>query len=282
MMHKLCDLCQDAQATSDLSSALLAALTSGADLTYAGNLPLHTAADRGHLACVEMLAAIYPDPDAWFTFLMGGAALGEVREYRRYEQDRVTGAAPLNNRARNYLPLLYGNPDVIRTIWSFVHKPRYVDIDQLNGDGCTALQLAEANDHTKVIDLLISLGGKASSLCPLVLLAESVGVIITSTMAFFLWWMVNLDQYMLQLLASLLDGMTPFVVNVAVAGTISLSLIFTVSVSFRLRSLQTAMSRWSIAITGYMFATTVFIYCASHEINRRRELYIKHKNGVSM
>ena len=78
-------------------------------------------------------------------FLMGGGAPSEVQDHLQ---------PPANRTTCNYLPMLYATPEMIKEIWKFVHKPRYVDLAELNNAGRTALQVAEANGRDDVATLL--------------------------------------------------------------------------------------------------------------------------------
>ena len=57
---------------------------------------------------------------------------------------------------KNFLPRLYKR-EILAHIWSFVHKPRYVDINQLDNTGRTALTVAEHFHRDRLADLLRSL-----------------------------------------------------------------------------------------------------------------------------
>ena len=115
---------------------------------FNGTPPLHKAAGKGHLACVDVLAVVYPHPAAWFTFLVGSGALSAATGLlQAYLQP------PVNSATCNYLPILY-KPDVIKEIWKFLHKPRYVDPAQLDIMGRTALQVAEQFGKDEVAVLL--------------------------------------------------------------------------------------------------------------------------------
>jgi hypothetical protein len=43
---------------------------------------------------------------------------------------------------------------MVKEIWKYLHKPRYVDVDQLDGHGRTAAQVATANGKDDVAALL--------------------------------------------------------------------------------------------------------------------------------
>ena len=65
-----------------------------------------------------MLAERWPvNALAWRMFLLGGGAASEVQEYL---------APPANRTTRNHLPRLYSKPDMMKEIFKYLHKPRYV------------------------------------------------------------------------------------------------------------------------------------------------------------
>ena len=119
-----------------------------------GSTALHISARHGHLDAVRVLAEVWPtNPLVWRMFLMGGGAASELQDYL---------APPANRTTRNHLPRLYSKPDMMKEVYKYLHKPRYVDMDQLNKQGKTALQLAEAfgESHVEMAALLrgLSLG----------------------------------------------------------------------------------------------------------------------------
>ena len=136
-------------------------LKAGADANAAandGSTALHCTVDlhieSGHPDTIRVLAEIWPtNPLAWRMFLMGGGAASELQDYLAPPADRTT---------RNHLPRLYSKPDMMKEVYKYLHKPRYVDMDQLNKQGKTALQLAEAfgESHVEMAALLrgLSLG----------------------------------------------------------------------------------------------------------------------------
>jgi len=80
---------------------------------------------------------------------MGGGAASELQDYL---------APPANRSTRNFLPRLYSKPDMVKEIWKYLHKPRYVDPGQLNGDGETAARVAAQYGHPGIVELLQGLG----------------------------------------------------------------------------------------------------------------------------
>jgi hypothetical protein len=99
-----------------------------------------------------VLAEIWPtNPLAWRMFLMGGGAASELQDYL---------APPANRTTRNHLPRLYSKPDMVKEIYKYLYKPRYADLSQLDNQGKTALQLAEARGDNDAATLLraLSLG----------------------------------------------------------------------------------------------------------------------------
>jgi len=116
-----------------------------------GDLPtLHIAAHNGRLPVVRVLAEIWPlDRRAWKMFLMGAGAASELQDYL---------APPANRATRNFLPRLYSKPDMVKEVWKYLHKPRYVDVGQLDRHGRTAAQVATAYGKDDVAALLQGLG----------------------------------------------------------------------------------------------------------------------------
>ena len=47
---------------------------------------------------------------------------------------------------------------MVKEIWKYLHKPRYVDPGQLNGAGRTAAQVAAQEGHMDIVELLQGLG----------------------------------------------------------------------------------------------------------------------------
>ena len=130
-------------------------LKAGADARVAnsnGDTVLHAAARYGGIDVVRVLAERWPtNPLAWRMFLMGGGAASELQDYL---------APPANRTTRNHLPRLYSKPDMVKEIYKYLYKPRYADLSQLDNQGKTALQLAEARGDNDAATLLraLSLG----------------------------------------------------------------------------------------------------------------------------
>ena len=82
-------------------------------------------------------------------FLMGGGAASELQDYL---------APPANRTTRNFLPRLYSKPDMVKEIWKYLYKPRYVDPGQLDGTGRSAARVAATKGHTDIAELLQGLG----------------------------------------------------------------------------------------------------------------------------
>ena len=77
---------------------------------------------------------------------MGGGAASELQDYL---------APPANRTTRNFLPRLYSKPDMVKEIfWKYLHKPRYVDVHQLDDEGRTAAQVATAQGKDEMAALL--------------------------------------------------------------------------------------------------------------------------------
>ena len=132
---------------TDALHTLLKAGANARTAQWRGNPTLHSAAEKGHLPVVRVLAEIWPlDRRPWKMFLMGGGAASELQDYL---------APPANRTTRNFLPRLYSKPDMVKELfWKYLHKPRYVDVDQLNGQGRTAAQVAAAHGNDDVAALL--------------------------------------------------------------------------------------------------------------------------------
>ena len=133
------------------ADALHTLLKAGANARTAessGYPTLHVAAENGHLPVVRVLAESWPlDRRPWKMFLMGGGAASELQDYL---------APPANRTTRNFLPRLYSKPDMVKEIWKYLHKPRYVDVDQLDANGETAAQVATSNFEFETAALLTS------------------------------------------------------------------------------------------------------------------------------
>ena len=127
-------------------------LKAGADARVAnkeGITALHAAAKCGRLDVVRVLAERWPtNPLAWRMFLMGGGAASELQDYL---------APPANRTTRNHLPRLYSKPDMMKEVYKYLYKPRYADLDQTDGAGNTALQIAEAHGKEEMATLLRAL-----------------------------------------------------------------------------------------------------------------------------
>jgi hypothetical protein len=80
---------------------------------------------------------------------MGGGAASELQDYL---------APPANRTTRNFLPRLYSKPDMVKEIWKYLHKPLYVDVDQLDDAGESAARVAAQYGHTDIVELLQGLG----------------------------------------------------------------------------------------------------------------------------
>ena len=112
---------------------------------------LHQAASQGNLTVVDTLISIYPRPGTWYMFLMGCGAPSTLAAYRTARADRPRTRSI---ESRHHLPRIYIE-GVIRLIWLFLRKPRYVaDLNQLDFVGDTALQLAVDWKHHAVAALL--------------------------------------------------------------------------------------------------------------------------------
>jgi ankyrin repeat protein len=131
---------------TDALHTLLKAGANARTAEYDGHPTIHIAAENGHLPVVRVLAEFWPlDRRPWKMFLMGGGAESELQDYL---------APPANRSTRNFLPRLYSKPDMVKEIWTYLHKPRYVDVGQLDGEGRTAAQVATAHGKDDVAALL--------------------------------------------------------------------------------------------------------------------------------
>jgi ankyrin repeat protein len=144
-----------AHGQTDAIHTLLKAGANARTATSSSGTPaLHVAAGKGHLPVVRVLAEIWPlDRRPWKMFLMGGGAASELQDYL---------VPPANRTTRNFLPRLYSKPDMVKEIWTYLHKPSYVDVDQLNAQGKTAAQVATAHGKDGVAALLHGDTGSAS------------------------------------------------------------------------------------------------------------------------
>jgi hypothetical protein len=135
-----------AEGHADALHILLKAGANARTAEYVGHPTLHIAAKKGHLPVVRVLAEIWPlDRRPWKMFLMGGGAASELQDYL---------SPPANRTTRNFLPRLYSKPDMVKEIWKYLHKPRYVDVHQLGIHWGTAAQVATVHDKHDVAALL--------------------------------------------------------------------------------------------------------------------------------
>ena len=81
--------------------------------------------------------------------LMGGGAASELQDYL---------APPANRTTRNFLPRLYSKPDMVKEIWKYLHKPRFVDPGLLDSQGRSAAQIAAEHGHRDIVEVLQKLG----------------------------------------------------------------------------------------------------------------------------
>jgi ankyrin repeat protein len=130
------------------ADALHVLLKAGADARAAtgptGAYALHIVCQWGHLDALRVLVEPLPlDRRPWYMFLMGGGAASELQDYL---------VPPANRTTRNFLPRLYSKPDMVKEVWTYLHKPRYADVDQLDGQGKTAAQVAMRTGHADVIN----------------------------------------------------------------------------------------------------------------------------------
>ena len=125
------------------------ATTNNATFTY-------IAAAHGHTVMVESWPLDPAMVESWPLdrrpssggMASGAGALSELRDYRSPSANRMT---------RNCLPILY-KPEMVTEIWKFLHKPRYVDVGQLDRHGRTAARVAAGEGHTDIVELLQGLG----------------------------------------------------------------------------------------------------------------------------
>ena len=83
---------------------------------------------------------------------MGGGAASQLQDYL---------VPPANRTTRNFLPRLYSKPDMVREIWTYLHKPSYVDVGQLDAAGESAARVAARHGRMDMVELLQGLGVEA-------------------------------------------------------------------------------------------------------------------------
>ena len=79
---------------------------------------------------------------------------------------------PANRTTRNFLSRLYSKPDMVKEIWKYLHKPRYVDPGQLDGEGRTAAQVAAQQGYTDIVEVLQVLGVNVGVDVPSIIVEE--------------------------------------------------------------------------------------------------------------
>ena len=87
---------------------------------------------------------------------MGSGATSELRDYL---------APPMNRATRNFLPILY-KPEMMKEVWKFLHKPRYVDLGKRDGEGREAVAFAMQKGKVEVVALLLHLSAQATNRMP--------------------------------------------------------------------------------------------------------------------
>jgi hypothetical protein len=132
---------------SEMLHTLLKAGANARTAEYGGTPALHSAAAEGHLPAVRILAESWPlDRRPWRMFCLGAGAESELRAFLA-----PTDAADVSTT--NYLPMLY-KPEMMKEIWKFLHKPRYVELGKLNRQGKTAARVAADAQKDQVAELL--------------------------------------------------------------------------------------------------------------------------------
>ena len=115
-----------------------------------------------------MLAEVWPtNPLAWRMFLMGGGAASELQDYL---------APPANRTTRNHLPRLYSKPDMMKEVYKYLHKPRYVDLLQVDAMGRTALRKSR-DQHSILLQESISVPDLSTVIHLLETVMEEAGVL---------------------------------------------------------------------------------------------------------
>ena len=131
----------------------------------------HASACQGRLACVRVLAEVWPtNPLAWRMFLMGGGAANELQDYLASPANRVA--------TRNYI-LAAAVQQAIHDegeIWKYLHKPRKVDLLQVDAMGRTALRKSR-EQHSILLQESISVPDLSTVIHLLETVMEEDGVL---------------------------------------------------------------------------------------------------------
>jgi ankyrin repeat protein len=96
-----------------------------------GSSALHIAAEQGNVEVVKLLTGFRPNPPGWTTFLAAATSKKEL----------AASLAPPGERPPMYLRKIFDRA-YLEPIWKF-QRERYSDVYLKNGDGETALEMAE-------------------------------------------------------------------------------------------------------------------------------------------
>jgi ankyrin repeat protein len=123
----------------------------------------HVALHLGDIRPIEHLAVRHPlDVRPWYMFLMGGGASSELQDYL---------VPPANRTTRNYVPRLYSKADMVREIWTYLHKPRYLDVKQIHECTIRTLTFISSPNHSpdakrRAVNIAVILMGQLLLLAP--------------------------------------------------------------------------------------------------------------------
>ena len=112
---------------------------------------MRIAAANDHMACLKLLAGFRPDMPTWTTFPIRSGSRRELQAYHaRRSRRRPTGSRP-----KNELPKIFDRA-YLEPIWKF-QQERYSDLHLKDGNGHTALEIADRYKKTDMAKLLRSM-----------------------------------------------------------------------------------------------------------------------------